>query len=117
MLDKFNINIYWKEKYVMMDFEKASRKAFIKTFPEAHLWGCYFHFTKALWKKAKKQGLVKKDLKMDTFILIFALKLYQFIAENEKKDYLKTLLKHIPKKKNITNIFNILSKIGAGVIF
>jgi frataxin-like iron-binding protein CyaY len=85
LLDKFNINIDWKEKYVMMDFEKASRKAFNKTFPEAHLWGCYFHYAKALWKNAKKQGLVKKDLKLDTFILIFALKLYQFIVKMKKK--------------------------------
>ena len=85
----------------MMDFEKGSRKAFNKVFPEAHLMGCYFHYVKSLWKKAKKEGLTRKYLKMDTFVLIFSFKLYQFIPENEKKDYLKSIIKAFSEKKKI----------------
>ena len=99
LLDKFNINIDLKDKYIMMDFEKASKKAFNKIFPEAHLWGCYFNYTKSLWKRTKKQGLVKKDLKLDIFILIFTLKLYKFINEKVKKEFLKSFIEAYSHKK------------------
>jgi hypothetical protein len=55
LLDKYSINFNLNGKYFMMDFEKASRKAFKKVFPEAHLLGCYFHYIKALWNKEKKK--------------------------------------------------------------
>ena len=40
MLEKFNINANLDDKYVMMDFEKGSRKAFNKVFPDEHLMRC-----------------------------------------------------------------------------
>jgi transposase-like protein len=55
LLEKYSINFNLNGKYFMMDFEKASRKAFKKVFPEAHLLGCYFHYIKALWNKEKKK--------------------------------------------------------------
>ena len=110
MLERFNINVHWDDKYVMMDFEKGSRKAFNKVFPEAHLMGCYFHYVKSLWKKAKKEGLTRKYLKMDTFVLIFSFKLYQFIPEKEKKDYLKSIIKAFSEKKEYNKYFRYFIK-------
>ena len=106
MIEKFNINANWDDKYVMMNFEKGSRKSFNIIFPEAHLMGCYFHYVKSLWKKIKKEGLTRKYLKMDIFVLIFSFKLYQFITQKEKRDYLKSIIKAFSEKKNIINIFN-----------
>ena len=47
--------------YFMLDFEKASRKALAEVFPSAIISWCYFHYAKALWTKAKKLGLIKKN--------------------------------------------------------
>ena len=44
----------------MLDFEKSSRKALKDIFSESNILGCYFHYVKALWSKAKKEGLTKK---------------------------------------------------------
>ena len=45
---------------------------------------CYFHYTKALWKKESKEGLTKLNLINDIYLLIFVFKIYQFIKETEK---------------------------------
>ena len=47
--------------YIMADFEKALRNALKTSFSVNNanlvIEGCYFHFCKALWKKASKLGL------------------------------------------------------------
>ncbi|CAF1509351.1 unnamed protein product, partial [Didymodactylos carnosus] len=42
-------------KTIMLDFEEAAILAFNQHFPNALTKGCYFHFTKNLWKKLAKQ--------------------------------------------------------------
>ena len=79
LLEKYSIKIDFSKINIMMDFEKASLKAIKTIFPDANLRGCYFHFIKALWNKARKEGLIKKIKNIDTHILIFTFKLYQFI--------------------------------------
>lgn len=74
ILERYSIKYDFSKTYFMMDFEKASRKAFKLVFPESHLRGCYFHYIKSLWNKAKKEGLTKGKLKLDTFVLIFSFK-------------------------------------------
>ena len=62
LLLKNNIEYKEKELKFMMDFEKSSRKAIKSIFPDRLLLGCFFHFTKALWNKAKKEDLCKKNI-------------------------------------------------------
>ena len=110
LLEYYSINFNLKDKYFMIDFEKSSRKAFKLTFPEAHLFGCYFHYIKALWNKAKKEGLTKKPLKLDTYVLIFSFKLYQFIPENQKKIYLTSIINSYSDKKEYNKFFKYFIK-------
>ena len=42
---------------VVCDFELGFKSAIETDFPQVRLWGCYFHFTKALLKKMKDLGL------------------------------------------------------------
>ena len=37
----------------MTNFEHAIRNVIKELYPTCYLEGCYFHYTKALWKKAK----------------------------------------------------------------
>ena len=53
--------------------------------------GCYFHYTKSLWKKAKKEGFSKKNFFKETLIIIFAFKIYVFIPNWKKGEYLKEI--------------------------
>lgn len=39
------------------DFEKAQINAVKTTFPDVNLNGCYFHYNRAVWKKAKSLGI------------------------------------------------------------
>lgn len=42
-----------------IDYEVAAINALKSVFPDAHISGCFFHFSKALWKKADDVGLIK----------------------------------------------------------
>ena len=44
-------------KFFMMDFESAMQKAVKKNFENIKIDGCYFHFIKLFWAKAKKLNL------------------------------------------------------------
>ena len=75
----------------MLDFEVALQKSVKKNFQNSIIDGCYFHYTKLLWEKAKKLSLcTKKDIKY-TKIVIFILKLMPYLPENEKLDLFKNL--------------------------
>ena len=50
-----------KPKYIMADFEPALRNSLEKNFRGSQILGCQFHFMKALWRKAGKEGLKKKS--------------------------------------------------------
>ena len=82
----------------MMDFEKSARKTIKSIFPDSLLLGCFFHFTKALWNKEKKRVYVKKYMK-ETYIIIFALKIFFFIKEKEKENYLRQINEFYKEKE------------------
>ena len=96
------------EKYIMIDFEKSSRKAIKEVFPSCHLMGCYFHYTKAVLNKARKEGLTKKNLIEDTYLLIFSFKIYQFIKE--KENYLKQIKEQYKDKNQFNNFIKYFEK-------
>ena len=56
---KFN----FEKKHIMTDFEHALRNILKELYPNCYLEGCFFHYSKALWKKAKKIGLINKNSK------------------------------------------------------
>ena len=74
---------------IVTDFEKSLRKAISKVFPNIILDGCFFHYTKILWSKAKELGLCKKKLIKETFFFIFLFKVYPYVLSDQKKEYLK----------------------------
>lgn len=43
----------WSPLKITMDFEVAAIQAIKKTFPEIQFRGCYYHFNRSLWRKAK----------------------------------------------------------------
>ena len=68
---------------IMSDFELSLRKAIIEMFPNFKLKGCYFHYFKNIWAKAKKLRLCRKKIIDKTKLIIFALKIITFIkSEN-----------------------------------
>ena len=68
----------------MLDFEKSLQNAIHKNFEGVKFSGCYFHYVKILWEKAKSFGLcTKTDIKI-TKILLFILKLMPYIKYDER---------------------------------
>ena len=41
----------------MSDWERGSRNAFKHVYPETRLYGCWFHYTQAIWKHIQQYGL------------------------------------------------------------
>ena len=77
----------------MMDFEPAIQNSVREIFPNAKINGCYFHFVKILWGKAKKYGLcTKKDMKY-TKILLFVLKLMPYMSIDERDELFENIEK------------------------
>ena len=78
-----NYNIDWEPNNIkfICDFEKSLIKAVNLEFPKSKTNGCFFHYVKALWKKAKILGLTKLNLLKRTKIIIFGFKIYPFILK------------------------------------
>ncbi|KAG0441727.1 hypothetical protein DMUE_0837 [Dictyocoela muelleri] len=81
-LKKFNITI---------DFEMASLSAFKEVFGDSKIYGCFFHFTKLLFRSIQRLGLVneyKKNVYLrEIFRMIVALAFVPI--ENIKDEFLK----------------------------
>ena len=110
LLDKNSIVIDFKKINFMLDFEKASRKALKEIFPLADVKGCYYHYAKALWAKAKRLGLTRKKIVFETYTLIFAFKIYQFIPEKDKKEYLNEIISIYSDKVEYKKFLNYFTK-------
>lgn len=52
----------WNPKSFILDYEVAAMQAITNIFPETPINGCYFHFSKSLWSKAKDLGITKLTL-------------------------------------------------------
>ena len=53
-MDKFS-------KRFMVDFEKSLLNSVKENFPNATIDGCFFHYSKLIWTKARLLGLYTKD--------------------------------------------------------
>lgn len=62
-----NLDAKWKLRpaTITTDFERAMRNALKKQYPDAKLISCWFHFTQAIFKRAKKISGFLKFLKSD----------------------------------------------------
>ena len=47
------INFTFNKAHIMTDFELSLRKVINEIYPNFYLEGCYFHYSKSLWNKAK----------------------------------------------------------------
>ena len=120
LLNYFKIKLDYNIVSFMTDFEKGLRKSLKKVFVGAKIYGCYFHFIKNLWEKAKRCGLFSKILKKGTFILIFSMKLFPYIKENIKEEYLNNMEKYIKtleNKEKYISFFNYFKKNWAPINF
>ena len=75
----------------MMDFEKSLRNAFKKVFPEALVEDCYFHFSKAIWKKANRNGLRKSEYRDKCILLVCFLKIISYCDPEKQQKFFKDL--------------------------
>ena len=85
LLEEYKIKINFKNIIINCDFEKSLINAIRNNFKEIKIYGCYFHYVKALWKKARKLGLTKSKLLSNTKLLIFSFKIYPFILNKKNK--------------------------------
>ena len=88
ILNENKIDVDFKNTIINCYFEKSLIKAIREEFKDTKIYGCYFHFVKALWKKSRKLGLTKKKFINNTKIILFAFKIYPFILKNQKKDFI-----------------------------
>ena len=90
-------------KYIMIDFEKSLQNSIKKNFENKLINGCFFHFFKLLWNKAKSFGLCTKNKIKNTKILVFIFKLFPFIAIDERICIFNKLEEYYGKDENTNN--------------
>ena len=87
----FNIKLNMHKKTCITDFEKGLRKILRNLFDGINLRGCYFHYVKALWSKAKKLGLcVFKKIQI-TKLIIFGLKVLTLQSRKCQEEMIKEI--------------------------
>ncbi|XP_067619862.1 uncharacterized protein [Eurosta solidaginis] len=108
-----------KPKYVIMDFEKAAINSVKNSFPEALVHGCFFHFSKNIWRHIQSIGLqtsykncsifamnlkyllalafVPEEMVIDAFGMISEL---EFYVDNDDKEYNSEI-------QNLLNYFEV----------
>lgn len=69
------IEINLNRKTCITDFEISIQKVLREKYEGIKLRGCFFHYVKALWSKAKKLGLCNKKNLSKTKLIIFTLKI------------------------------------------
>lgn len=95
-----NINIEDISNKIIIDFEKSLQKSIKTNFPNSVIDGCYFHFVKLLWDKAKKLGLCKKEELKNTKILLFVLKIIPFLKVDDKVEVFEKIEELFSNKDN-----------------
>lgn len=70
---------------IMMDFEKRLINSVKGYFPDSIINGCFFHYIKILWNKAKSLTLCKKENLKNTKLLIFIFKLNPFLFKDKRE--------------------------------
>ena len=92
MLKEYNINIDITKMYFMADFEAALRKSLEICFPNSIILGCYFHYLKCIVNKFKIFGMLNKKTLLKSYKLIYFFKLYPFLLNNDKEEFLKYMI-------------------------
>ena len=100
IMENFNIKRNNICKLIMSDFECALRKSMKKFFPYSKLNGCYFHFVKILWEKAKQLSLCNKSKIKNTKLLIFLFKTLPFIESDNKSIFYDQIKNFFSKLDN-----------------
>lgn len=75
----------------MIEFELGLQKPIKTNFQNTLISGCFFHYVKCLWDRAKKYGLVKKESIRHIKILIFLLKIIPYINIDWRKEFFKKI--------------------------
>ena len=87
-------------KDFMMDFEKSMIKAIKINFENARIDGCYFHYVKLLWSRAKKYGLCSQRMLKNTKIILFILKILPFVFPDDRNNIFEKLENFYVKEDN-----------------
>ena len=100
IMENFNIKTNKICKRIMSDFEYALRNSIKINFPNSKLNGCYFHFIKILWEKAKKLSLCNKLMIKNTKLLIFLFKILSFVESDNKSSFYEQIKNYFGKLEN-----------------
>ena len=111
LIESLNISLKYDKLIIIADYEKALRNAVLNNFPDIKMEGCYFHYVKNLWSYAKKHSLCKKNILNKTQLIIFCFKIYPYILEEEKKEFLSKIKNHFENvNQKFKNFFDYFIK-------
>lgn len=105
-LEKNQFKVDFSKVSIYCDFEKGLRNAITKDFDGTTVFGCFFHFVKALWYKAGKLGLKTQDCLPVTKQVILQLKLLAHLSKPLRNIYWHTILNAYKGKAKIEEFLN-----------
>lgn len=93
---------------IMTDFEIPERKAALDIWPGVHVWGCNFHFCKAVFRNALLHlGVLLKIRRYSNESVKYAVKLFQRLSLLPKEDVFEGLqiIRYYLRDNNLTAVF------------
>lgn len=90
-------NLTFNPAIVQIDFEQAVIKAINAVFPNTEIKGCLFHFSQAIWRRAKKYGLSGKNYKGQVKKIIRLIMALPFLKLNDVIKVWKNICAKIDK--------------------
>lgn len=112
---------HWKPAIVHCDYEIAAINAMSELFPETQIKGCFYHWCRAVWRKAKYLQLTKTKAQKRIVSLTAALALLPQMFVTEGWNYIKSqsettdmskFINYIDRfwlKKNIAQILSVFA--------
>ena len=82
--ENYKIDIDFKNKGIMTDYEHSLRTAIKNNLPDIKIRSCYFHYSKAIYKKAKFYNLFSKK-KENKYNYLFHFKIISIYSYKFKK--------------------------------
>ena len=98
LLTDNNIENNFSNKIITTDYEKSLRRAIYDILNPKYINGCYFHFSKCLWKKCRDYGLTVKTFRKDSILFTFCLKIFPFVHNSNRPEYLEKLKEFVKNK-------------------
>lgn len=100
----------WTPQKFTSDYETATRAAIVEVFPSIITKGCFYHYSNAVWRKAKKLNLVKEKMSRKIVRLTSVLPLLPSTKVREGWTYILEKIEFLKENMEVQSNLDVFVK-------